>query len=177
MTYHPRLGVDPGTKGGVAVLDAAGAPVFLEPLRPAMFHREVVALLLRGVTVLRSLGGNVAVVELVGYRGPTTKNPKGDGGQGAFTFGQVDGLLRGALHAFNLKVVNVRPQMWQARMECLTAGDKNISKDRALELFESACAAKGFKITHNTADALLIARFGQLQHCQPEPSALDDLLD
>ena len=151
------------------MLDAAGAPVFLEPLRPAMFHREVVALLSRAVTVLRQHGGDTATVELVGYM-PT------DGGQGAFTFGQVDGLLRGALHAFDVRVTNVRPQMWQSYMECLTAGDKNVSKDRALELFGAVCAARGFKITHNTADCLLIARFGQLQHRQPEPPALEDLL-
>lgn len=157
MTFVPRLGVDPGTKGGIAVLDASGKPVFLEPLRPAMFHREVVALVARAVKVLRDLGGDTATVELVGYM-PT------DGGQGAFTFGQVDGLLRGALHAFNLKVVNAQPQMWQARMECLTGGDKNVSKARARELFGAACAARGFKITHNTADCLLIARFGQLTH-------------
>jgi hypothetical protein len=40
-------------------------------------------------------------------------------------------------------------------MQCLTGGDKNISKRRAQELFPS------LKITHAVADALLIAEYGR----------------
>jgi hypothetical protein len=40
-------------------------------------------------------------------------------------------------------------------MRCLTKGDKNVSKARAQELFPA------LKITHATADALLIAEYGR----------------
>jgi hypothetical protein len=43
-------------------------------------------------------------------------------------------------------------------MGCLTGGDKNVSKNRALELFPEVDEVK--KITHATADALLIGKYG-----------------
>lgn len=42
-------------------------------------------------------------------------------------------------------------------MGCLTKGDKNISKARAQQLFPTA------KITHATADALLLAEWRRKQ--------------
>jgi len=40
-------------------------------------------------------------------------------------------------------------------LECLTGGNKNVSKAKAKELFP------GTKFTHTTADATLIAEFGR----------------
>ena len=49
------------------------------------------------------------------------------------------------------------PQVWQKALGCMTGGDKNVTKRRAQELFP------GHKITHATADALLIAHYGTKQ--------------
>ena len=72
----------------------------------------------------------------------------------AFTFGNGFGHLEMALTAAGIPFERVTPQKWQKAMGCLTKGDKNVSKRRAQELFPS------IKVTHATADALLIAEYG-----------------
>jgi len=75
----------------------------------------------------------------------------------AFTFGQGFGHLEMALTAAVIPFERVTPQRWQKAMGCLTKGDKNVSKRRAQELFPQ------MKVTHATADALLIAEYGTRQ--------------
>jgi len=77
------------------------------------------------------------------------------GVKSCFTFGNGFGHLEMALIASNVGFRRVRPQAWQKEMQCLTGGDKNVSKRRAQELFP------GIKVTHAIADALLIAEFGR----------------
>ena len=77
------------------------------------------------------------------------------GVKSAFTFGQGYGNLEMALTAAGIPFERVSPQKWQKAMGCLTKGDKNVSKRKAQELFPS------LKITHATADALLIAEYGR----------------
>jgi Holliday junction resolvasome RuvABC endonuclease subunit len=76
------------------------------------------------------------------------------GVKSAFTFGQGLGQLEMALTAARIPFERVRPQVWQKTMGCMSGGDKNVTKRRAQELFPS------LKITHATADALLIAQYG-----------------
>lgn len=76
------------------------------------------------------------------------------GVKSAFTFGNGFGHLEMALTAAGIPFERVRPQAWQKSLGCLTKGDKNITKRRAQELFPQ------MKITHATADALLIAEYG-----------------
>lgn len=73
----------------------------------------------------------------------------------AFTFGQGFGQLEMALTAAGIPFERVRPQVWQKAMGCMTKGDKNVSKAKAQELFPT------MKVTHSTADALLIAEYGR----------------
>jgi Holliday junction resolvasome RuvABC endonuclease subunit len=79
------------------------------------------------------------------------------GVKSAFTFGQGYGRLEMALTAASIPFERVRPQAWQKALGCLTKGDKNVSKRRAQELYPQ------LKITHATADALLIATYGTRQ--------------
>lgn len=144
------MGVDPGVEGGVSVLDAHGVPVFTQALRPDMTETELKAVIVAATTVLKALGSNVCYFEKVGYI-------KGDGGKGAFTFGQINGLLRGLILMAGVNIKYVPPMLWQARMECLTGGQKNISKNKAQELFPTV------KCTHAISDSLLIAEYGRRQ--------------
>lgn len=73
----------------------------------------------------------------------------------AFTFGRSYGFLRGVLAASKVPYVEVSPQRWQKAMECLTKGDKNVSKAKAQRLWPK------LKITHRNADALLLAEYGR----------------
>jgi hypothetical protein len=75
----------------------------------------------------------------------------------AFSFGRGYGNLEMALTAAGIPFERVRPQVWQKAMGCMTKGNKNISKQRAQELFPDK------KIIHATADALLIALYGTKQ--------------
>lgn len=142
------LGVDPGVNGGLALLRADGSISYVQGFRPTMTHTEVVDIVRIGANLLKAYGSSMAFVEKVGYM-------PGDGGQGANTFGRVDGLLRGALLMAEISVRDVPPQQWQTAMLCLSGGNKNVTKNRALELFP------GQKITHAVADALLIAEYGR----------------
>ena len=75
----------------------------------------------------------------------------------AFSFGRGYGNLEMALTASGIPFERVRPQVWQKTLGCMTKGDKNVTKRKAQELFPS------LKITHATADALLIAEYGTKQ--------------
>jgi len=79
------------------------------------------------------------------------------GVKSAFTFGNGFGHLEMALTAACIPFARIRPQVWQKELGCLTKGDKNVSKRKAQELFPS------MKVTHATADALLIAKYGTQQ--------------
>lgn len=132
------IGIDPGKSGGVAWIRDGRACVERMP--------ETLADLWE---LVRDIGGGRAYVEQV------ASSPQ-MGVKSAFTFGNGFGHLEMALTAAGIPFERVRPQTWQKALGCLTKGDKNVTKRRAQELFPE------LKITHATADALLIARYGQL---------------
>jgi Holliday junction resolvasome RuvABC endonuclease subunit len=82
----------------------------------------------------------------------------GQGVASSFKFGQGYGSLEMALTAAGIPFERVSPQKWQKALGCLTKGDKNVSKRKAQELFPT------MKVTHATADALLIAEWGRRQN-------------
>lgn len=143
------LGYDPGVNGGLSVLNAAGLPIFVCGLNDKMTENEALRVAWIAADSLLKCGGWKGYVEKVGHI-------TGDGGKGSHTFGYIKGLIRGALKTKGLTLHDVPPQLWQAKLECLTGGDKNVSKARASELFP------GIKVTHKIADALLIALYGQI---------------
>lgn len=142
------LGVDPGVSGGIAVLRGDGAVFFIQGVNGEMTEKELAMMVGSAVDILQRAGGDTAFVEKVGFI-------KGDGGKGSFTFGGVYKFVLGCLHTRRVNVVNVYPQAWQAKLGCLTGGNKNVSKAMAQELFPE------IKMTHRIADALLIAEYGR----------------
>lgn len=149
MNAGAVLGVDPGTRGGLAVLRAADARVLrVQAFTPGMTISDLVRAVRAAVETMPSEGGGEAYVERVGYI-------RGDGGRGAFTFGQVAGVISGTLFALGYPPRYVYPVTWQSRLDCLSGGNKNVTKRRAIELFPSV------RVTHAVADALLIAEYGR----------------
>lgn len=134
------LGIDPGWSGGAALLDNEGHPVAV-----TSFARLTEAEIIEAVTADIS-NADVCYIEKVG---PMPKQ----GVVSVFKFGWILGLLRG-LTIGRVRTIEVRPQVWQKALGCLTHGDKNISKAKAQMLFP------GVKVTHSNADALLIAYYG-----------------
>jgi crossover junction endodeoxyribonuclease RuvC len=137
------LGIDPGKSGGIAVLSPTGVidcMVKMPQTEADLYY------------LLRSFDGDGrAMVEHV-HASPQM------GVVSAFTFGKGYGALLMALTAAKIKFDEVSPRKWQGALQCLTKGDKNVSKRRAQQLFP------GLTITHATADALLIAEFCRRFH-------------
>lgn len=143
------LGYDPGVNGALSVLGEHGDVIFTRGLDDKMTEDEALQVAWDAADALLKAGGWEGYCEKV-------RHITGDGGKGSFTFGGINSLVRGALKTRGLTLYDVPPQLWQAKLECMTGGDKNVSKRRAIELFP------GVKITHKNADSLLIALYGRL---------------
>ena len=135
------IGIDPGKSGGVAWLSIAGdvPPQAVKmPATEADLYR-----------LLREIAAEVPVFVVL----EKVHSSPQMGVRSAFTFGMNKGGLRMALAAVEAPDEEVSPMQWQGVMGCRTAGDKNVSKQRAQSLFPE------IKVTHATADALLLAEY------------------
>jgi hypothetical protein len=147
------IGIDPGKNGAIAwITDGKPCvekmPDTLKDLwelirdieRDTAYEHGVCVSYIEQVTPMPSFGS-----------GPR----RSMGATSAFAFGRGVGNLEMALTASGIPLMRVTPKKWQGAMQCLSGGDKNKTKARAQELFPS------LKITHATADALLIAEYGR----------------
>lgn len=142
MTY---LGIDPGLSGGLAVVDSDGCPAAITKMPET--ERDILDWLLTAPPHI-----SFAMIEFV------SSSPQ-MGVTSAFTFGKGYGVLIGLLTACGIPFEFVRPLKWQTKLGCKTGGDKNVSKRKAQQLWPDQ------KITHATADALLIAEYcRQVRH-------------
>jgi Holliday junction resolvasome RuvABC endonuclease subunit len=139
------IGIDPGQSGGIAWIQD-GRPCVEKMPETLADLWEMIESIQRHETH----GMTFAYIEQV-HSSPQM------GVKSAFTFGNGYGHLEMALTAAGIPFERVRPQKWQQAMGCMTKGDKNVSKRRAQELYPQ------LKITHATADALLIATYGTRQ--------------
>lgn len=140
------LGIDPGKSGGLACLDERGVVLWTQKMP------ETEADLLDVIDSARRGADARAVVERVNagaFGGPNRKM----GVVSAFSFGFGYGQVLMALQASSIPFDLVLPAKWQSAMGCRTGGDKNVSKRRAQQSFPSQ------KVTHATADALLLAEY------------------
>jgi hypothetical protein len=143
------IGCDPGVNGGICLLSAESGKVLRAEGFKGLTEEQVWDLIME-----MGQGFPPFWLEKVGYR-------PGDGGMGAFTFGKVYGMLRGMARGAGLTIYNVTPQIWMSSLNCLTGGNKNVSKNRAIELFPDFHAKRPRGITHAIADAMLIAEYGR----------------
>lgn len=154
MKYPAYVGIDPGAGGGIAVLNSRGKLKHVYPLK--RFRDADLC------TFFRETGG-VAQIELVtGFVGGTGFKA---GSSAMFNFGVGYGLLLGFLLASGLPFEKVHPNVWQRRLGIPPRGRretktdyKNRLKDFAADLFPEV------KVTHATADALLIATHCYRKH-------------
>jgi hypothetical protein len=142
------VGVDPGKRGAIAVIDYQSTVVSVLNLDGAT-DRDTFAFF----EDLDERFGAVprrAVIEKV------ASSPQ-MGVKSAFAFGRSYGFLNGLLTGTKTYYELHSPQKWQAAMGCLSRGDKNVTKAAAQRLWPS------WKITHANADALLISEFCRRQ--------------
>jgi hypothetical protein len=160
------IGIDPGSSGGIAVIDTDG--VFLHKMpdterdiwdfirqydRP---HRDVVAL-------IEKVGG------FMGRKGGEDEQRNRASGHTMFTFGMGYGLLRMALIAAYIPFEEVLPKTWQKEFSIQgrkKAEPKSVLKRRCKEKAQQLFPRE--RIINDTADALLIAEYCRRKHCMPE---------
>jgi crossover junction endodeoxyribonuclease RuvC len=156
------VGIDPGLRGGVAALDAAGAVVGLWPMPVAggEVHAAGLADLLRSLRCLDSHQdiGQVCL-EKVGAM------PK-QGVSSTFRFGTGWGMVRGVCAALAIPVTLAPPTVWKKRVLI------GLPHDKAGAVQFCACrwptadlVLPGCRVPHDgLADALCLAELGRSSH-------------
>jgi len=146
MKQQASIGIDPGTSGSTVIICDDGATIILE-------HKTTT-----WPDYCEALRDLKADYELTASLEEVHAMP-GNGATSMFSFGRSYGNLEMALTALEIRFERVKPQMWQRHFSLITGKTmsktqkKNLHKQRAQEIFP------GEKITHATADALLIAEF------------------
>jgi crossover junction endodeoxyribonuclease RuvC len=138
------IGIDPGLSGGIACLLENGAGI-VGPMPKTERDIEM---------ALSKSGPCKALIEKV-HSFPD------QGVSSTFKFGMNYGFLRGCLTALKVPFDQVTPRKWQGEfglvfpkaMNLTITEKKNRHKELAQQLFPH------FKVTHATADALLIAEY------------------
>jgi Holliday junction resolvasome RuvABC endonuclease subunit len=160
------IGIDPGVSGGLAILEADGSivDVFAMPgtERDLLDAFNPFAAPDLGPCPASAPRAH-AMLERV-YSSPQM------GVASAFTFGKGYGALLMALTAARIPFNQVVPAKWQQVMGCRSRGDKNVTKQRAQQLFPDT------KITHAIADALLLAEYGRRLEVAVPPESLLEMV-
>lgn len=148
------IGVDPGSMGGVAILDTQGGEmttVRMPETFPDIFN------LFRNIVSDCGSGNVVAYLENVGHGMP------GQSSSATAKFARHNGHLEMALYAAGIRTEMVTPQKWQRSYSNSVgtskgmekAAWKNKLKGEAQRLYPSV------KVTLWNADAILIANYGR----------------
>jgi len=163
------IGVDPGVKGGIAIiplLDFEGTKTY--PLE-GMTNSDI-------STLLDGEEGHIFIEQpslnpyLGGTPCPRCKAKPMRNSQSFWKLGRSLGFLEGVATAKGHKVDMISPMKWQNYLKCSTGGNKRITLDLAIKAFpQLSRKLKGTgkiksNVTHAVADALLIALYGYLQY-------------
>jgi len=140
------LGIDPGMSGGLAVLYEDGELMAVTKMPDNEYE-------------IQDFVDEHCNLTTIAYLERVSAMPK-QGVASTFKFGQSYGTLLGVIAANGLRRVLVTPTAWQTELKCRSKGDKNVTKNAARAIFPQV------KVTHAIADALLIAKYGQLQQAK-----------
>ena len=141
------IGIDPGEKGGIAVIDDKGLRTYNMPESFPEIYDLLKELKCDGV---------MALLENVGHGIP------GQSSSATAKFARHCGHLEMALYALGIRTETFTPQKWQkyysnqlGKSTGLSKGEwKNKLKGLAKQLYPET------KVTLNTADAILLANYG-----------------
>ena len=147
------IALDPGEKGGIAVLDGNEMHTYTMPTPYPDIY-----LVLKGLQ--EEFGITTCVLEKVGNGMP------GQSSKATATFARHNGHLEMALYALGIQTEEVTPQKWQkfysnsiGTAKGLTKTEwKNKLKGLAQRIFPRE------KVTLNTADAILLAHYGKMNN-------------
>lgn len=140
------IGVDPGKKGGYAIIDNGAVDVF--PWSDQGFVDNMADAM--------NCGKCIVAVEKVGAM-------PGQGVTSMFSFGQSYGFIMGVLRALGISYQLVPPGVWKREFGLLRA-DKQASIETCKQLFPGVSLLPGEqcrKDSDGMAEALLIALYAQ----------------
>lgn len=140
------IGVDPGKKGGVAIIDGDGVKVY------AWDDQAFVNVM----AATMNKGKCVAAVEKVGAM-------PGQGVTSMFSFGQSFGFILGVLTAFGIGYQLVSPTLWKREFGLLHT-EKQASVDVAKRLFPGVSllpTERCRKESDGMSDSLLLAEYAR----------------
>ena len=159
------LGIDPGLRGGVAALDAAGATVgaWSMPVAGGEVHAAGLADLLRS---LRCLDGHQDIGRVSLEK--VSAMPK-QGVSSTFRFGTGWGMVRGVCAALGIPVVLVPPPVWKKRVLLGLPHDKAGAVQFCTSRWPTTdLILPGCRVPHDgLADALCLAEYGRLLEQRP----------
>lgn len=147
------LGVDPGIHGGLAIVELNGstAPLLIDavdiPVIGIGAKERVDAIALR--TWIEAHRPDHAQFE----RGQAM--PK-HGASSGFKYGRAIGALEAAIALCGIPMTIIEPSVWK-KFHGLRGGEKEASRQRALQLFPTAHALLARKKDHGRSEAALLA--------------------
>lgn len=148
------LGIDPGASGGLAILRHGELPIAI-PMPET--ERDI------WLWISEWSPFTIAVIE---KQQPLPSSMRG--AVASMKLGRSYGFLRGCLVAGDIPFEEWSPGAWQLELRCRSGGDKKVTKAAAQQMFPRVQDGEGNlkKITHKTADALLIAAFARRLYMQ-----------
>jgi crossover junction endodeoxyribonuclease RuvC len=149
-----NIGIDPGLSGAIVAILPDGAIEFhdmpiLEIKKKTQLDYAGLALILR-----QYQGQSTAAIEFVSAM-------PGQGVSSMFKFGQVYGAALATLATLQIPYQCVTPPVWKRAFK-LVGCDKDESRSRALEMFPACVSHLRLKKHQGRADALLLAKWGEL---------------
>jgi crossover junction endodeoxyribonuclease RuvC len=150
------LGIDPGIRGGLAILELedGAAPLLIDaidiPVVGIKAKERVDALAIR--TWIMAHMPQHAFVERA------QAMPK-QGASSGFKYGRATGSLEAVIACCEIPLTIIEPSQWK-KFHQLRGSDKEAGRQRALQLFPGAHALLARKKDHGRAEAALIALAG-----------------
>jgi crossover junction endodeoxyribonuclease RuvC len=147
------LGIDPGVRGGFAIVDIIDgtAPQLLDaidiPVIGVKAKERVDVLAIRDWIKVHQ--PQHALIERA------QAMPK-QGASSGFKYGRATGSIEAVLACCEIPITIIEPTAWK-KFHGLRGGEKEASRQRALQLFPTAHALFARKMDHGRAEAALIA--------------------
>ena len=153
------LGVDPGIRGGLSVVEIIGSTV------PRLIEAIDIPTVGMGP---KERVDPIAVREWVSKQGvqhcyiERAQSMPRQGSSSGFKYGRAVGAIEAAIALSGIPVTIVEPSAWK-KFHKLPGKEKELSRQRALQLFPTAHSTFALKRSHGLAEAALLALYGARQ--------------
>jgi hypothetical protein len=150
------VGIDPGVTGALAILPEEGpTQVFDMPILEKMKSKERSTIDVLGIQKLFALPQGYDLTVILEQLHPQTKI----GAVANFSMGESAGTLKTFLALHYHRVIQVLPAKWKKGMGM--SANKDLSRQKAMELFPELADQLKLKKHHGRAEALLLADYGR----------------